>query len=153
MPKRQWWWSRERVEQSLARNELVFTKTKNGISVSYKQYLRDEEGQERGAKPFSIIDKIYTQEGTADLRKVFNDQVVLQFPKPVLLVQRLIYLLTRNDKDSLILDSFAGSGTTGHAVLALNKQDGGKCRRSQKVERRGLRVKGDILFPHRPPNC
>ena len=128
MPKRQWWWSRERVEEALARNELVFTRTRNGISVSYKQYLRDEAGKKRGAKPFSIIDKIYTQEGTADLREIFEDQVVLQFPKPVLLVQRLIYLLTRNDKDSLILDSFAGSGTTGQAVLALNRQDGGSRR-------------------------
>ena len=125
MPKRQWWWSRERVEGALARNELVFTRTKTGISVSYKQYLRDEGGEERGAKPFSVIDKIYTQQGTADLRDIFEDKVVLQFPKPVKLIERLVYLLTRNDRDALILDPFSGSGTTGQAVLSLNKQDGG----------------------------
>jgi site-specific DNA-methyltransferase (adenine-specific)/adenine-specific DNA-methyltransferase len=128
MPKRQWWWSKERVEEALARNELVFTRTKSGVSVSYKQYLRDEEGEERGAKPFSIIDKIYTQDGTADLRDVFEDKVVLQFPKPVKLIQRLVYLLTRNDPEALILDPFAGSGTTGPAVLNLNKEDGGNRR-------------------------
>jgi len=125
MPKRQWWWSKDRVEAALVRNELVFTRTKTSISVSYKQYLRDEEGEERGAKPFSIIDKIYTQDGTADLRSVFEDNVVLQFPKPVKLIERFVYLMTRDDPDALILDSFAGSGTTGQAILSLNKQDGG----------------------------
>ena len=128
MPKRQWWWSKDRVETALARNELVFTRTKTGVSVSYKQYLRDETGEERGAKPFSIIDKIYTQDGTADLRSVFEDKVVLQFPKPVKLVERLVYLMTRNEPGALILDSFAGSGTTGQAVLNLNKQDRGNRR-------------------------
>ena len=128
MPKRQWWWSKDRVENALAQNELVFTKTNSGTSVSYKQYLRDESGEQRGAKPFSIIDKIYTQDGTADLRNIFEDKVVLQFPKPVKLIERFVYLLTKDDPDALILDSFAGSGTTGQAVLELNKQDQGRRR-------------------------
>ncbi len=128
MPKRQWWWSKDRVEAALANDDLVFTKTKTGISVSYKQYLRDESGAERGAKPFSIIDKIYTQDGTADLRSIFEDKVVLQFPKPVRLIEQFIYLLTRNDPTAIVLDSFAGSGTTGQAVLSLNKQDNGSRR-------------------------
>ncbi len=128
MPKRQWWWSKDRVEAALANDDLVFTKTKTGISVSYKQYLRDESGTERGAKPFSIIDKIYTQDGTADLRSIFEDKVVLQFPKPVRLIEQFIYLLTRTDPTAIVLDSFAGSGTTGQAVLSLNKQDNGSRR-------------------------
>jgi len=128
MPKRQWWWSRERTEQALARNELVFTKTKQGVSVSYKQYLRDESGEKRGAKPFSIIDKFYTQQGTADLRAIFDDNVVLQFPKPVKLIEHVIALLTRDDPHAIILDSFAGSGTTGHAVFRLNNEIGGERR-------------------------
>ena len=44
-------------------------------------------------------------------------------PKPVRLLKRILRLAT--DKDSIVLDSFAGSGTTAHAVLALNKEDGG----------------------------
>jgi hypothetical protein len=47
-------------------------------------------------------------------------------PKPTLLIQRILQIAT--DKDSLILDSFAGSGTTGHAVLKQNAEDGGKRR-------------------------
>jgi len=47
-------------------------------------------------------------------------------PKPTTLLKTILQLAT--DKDSIILDSFAGSGTTGHAVLGLNKRDGGKRR-------------------------
>ena len=57
---------------------------------------------------------------------MFGDGKTFTFPKPRLLVQRLIELTT--DKNAIILDSFAGSGTTGHAVLALNKNDAGNRR-------------------------
>ena len=124
LPKRQWWWSRERVQKALADNALVFTKTERGWSVSYKQYLIGEDGQKRRTKPFSVIDSIYTQRGTSDLRALFDDEVVLQFPKPVALIERFLYIA--GDKEALVLDFFAGSGTTGQGVLELNKEDGGK---------------------------
>lgn len=123
LPKRQWWWSKERVQRVMAENGLVFTKTDRGWSVSYKQYLIDENGQKRGSKPFSVIDGIYTQHGTADLRALFDDEVVVQFPKPVSLVERLLHI--SGDKEAIVLDFFAGSGTTGDAVLELNNQDAG----------------------------
>lgn len=88
----------------------------------------DESGEKRGAKPFSVIDKIYTQEGTADLRALFDDEVVLQFPKPVNLIKRFVYLATESEKGDVIMDCTAGSGTTGQAVLELNKEDGGNRR-------------------------
>ncbi len=127
-PKRQWWWSQDRVAGALKNDEIVFAETERGYSVSYKQYLMDEFGEKRGAKPFSIIDKIYTQEGTADLREIFEDEVVLQFPKPVNLVKRLIYLATESEKGDIVMDCTAGSGTTGQAVLELNREDGGNRR-------------------------
>ena len=123
LPKKQWWWSKERVKKALAENSLIFIKTDRGWTVSYKQYLIGEDGKKRGAKPFSIIDDIYTQHGTADLRAVFNDEVVLQFPKPVRLIERFLHIA--GDKEAIVLDFFAGSGTTGQAVLELNNQDGG----------------------------
>jgi adenine-specific DNA-methyltransferase len=122
-PKRQWWWSRERVERVQKENGLHFVKTDDGWSVSYKQYLIGEDGEKRGAKPFSIIDGIYTQHGTEDLRSLFEDQVIVQFPKPVELLKKL--LLVGAADDAIVLDFFAGSGTTAQAVLELNKQDGG----------------------------
>ena len=123
LPKRQWWWSRERIEKTLRENGLVFTKTRDGWSVSYKQYLIGDDGQKRGIKPFSVIDKIFTQHGTADLRALFDDEVVIQFPKPMALVAYLLHF--GSDRDSIILDFFAGSGTTAQAIFKLNKEDGG----------------------------
>lgn len=123
LPKKQWWWSKERVMRVLADNGLVFTKTDSGYSVSYKQYLIKEDGEKRGAKPFSVIDGFYTQNGTDDLRTLFNDEAIIQFPKPVGLIKRFLQIGT--DIDGLVLDFFAGSGTTAQAVLELNKEDAG----------------------------
>ena len=73
----------------------------------------------------SIIDGIYTSDGTEELRRVFGEQR-FAFPKPSALVQELIAQVAEGD--DLVLDSFAGSGTTGHAVLGLNAADDGKRR-------------------------
>lgn len=122
-PKRQWWWSQDRVDRTLLDNGLSFTKAGEDWSISYKQYLRKEDGEKRGQKPFSIIENFYTQQGTSDLRVLFSDEVVVQFPKPVRLIQRLLEIA--QDKNCLVLDFFAGSGTTGQAVVELNQKDGG----------------------------
>jgi len=123
-PKRQWWWRKERTMLALQNNELVFTGEGDSASVSYKQYLRDESGEARGAKPFSVIDGIYTQQGTADLMDLFGEAVI-QFPKPVALLKKLVSTGSSPDEGHIILDFFAGSCTTAQAVLELNAEDGG----------------------------
>lgn len=65
----------------------------------------------------------HTQEATKEISKIFSTPTAFDYPKPVRLVQRIIQIAT--SKDSVILDSFAGSGTTAHAVLNMNKIDGG----------------------------
>jgi adenine-specific DNA-methyltransferase len=130
MPKRQWWWARDRVFEALANNDLYFSKTKSDAwSIQYKQYLKDDSGEHRAAKPFSILDGPYTQAGSAALRSIFSDRPteVFQFPKPVELIRRLLSMLP-DDRNAIILDSFAGSGTTAEAVLAMNAMDGGNRR-------------------------
>ena len=124
-PEKQWQWSRDRVIDALAANELVIRKRRGQWSVSYKQYLKDSEGEERSSKPYSIIDGIYTQQGTSELAEIF-DTKVFNFPKPSALIAHLLGFAA--DKGALVLDSFAGSGTTGHAVLRLNSEDGGNRR-------------------------
>ena len=123
-PKRQWWWGKERTMLALKNNELVFTGEGDSASVSYKQYLRDENGEARGAKPFSVIDGIYTQQGTSDLVELFGEAVI-QFPKPVALLKKLVSTGSSTDEGHIILDFFAGSCTTAQAVLELNAEDGG----------------------------
>jgi DNA modification methylase len=67
-----------------------------------------------------------TRQASAEMKAIFDGRKLFDTPKPVQLVQVILALATNSD--SLILDSFAGSGTTGHAVLAQNKADGGNRR-------------------------
>ena len=100
--------------------------TGNEVTYNYKQYLRDEEGAERGEKPFSIIDGIYTQHKTDDIRPLFEDYVLVQFPKPVSLIKEMLEIASPSgSEDDIIIDFFSGSCTTAHAVLDLNNEDGG----------------------------
>ena len=61
--------------------------------------------------------------GSSEMQMIFGDGTAFESPKPIGLIQELMKLGT--DKHAITLDSFAGSGTTAHAVLALNKEDGG----------------------------
>jgi adenine-specific DNA-methyltransferase len=124
-PAKQWQWARERAMAALEADELVFTKKSDVWTVNYKQYLRDENGEERGSKPYSVLDGPYTQEGTAEVRNIFGDGKAFTFPKPSGL---LAHLVSYVPKDAVILDFFAGSGTTAHAVAKLNAEDGGSRR-------------------------
>jgi adenine-specific DNA-methyltransferase len=122
-PEKQWLWSPERVERALAQNELVFSNDRGKWTVNYKQYLYDEDGQERGAKPFSVLDGPYTQVGTAEIKELFGDGKAFSFPKPSSLVKHFLGYVSK-DKQAIILDFFAGSATTAQAVLDLNREDG-----------------------------
>lgn len=64
------------------------------------------------------------KKATRDVRAVFAEEdMSFDFPKPVQLIERIIQIA--NDESAIVLDSFAGSGTTAHAVLNMNKADGG----------------------------
>lgn len=123
-PEKQWQWEKPRTLEALANDELVITKQKDEYSVNYKQYLCDEDGVERGAKPFSVLDGPYTQTGSAEVEAIFGDAKVFPFPKPSGLVQHLLQY-AHPDKDFIVLDFFAGSGSTASAVLAQNTTDDG----------------------------
>ena len=123
-PDKQWQWSEERVKKALESNEIIISKQSGKWSVRYKQYLYDEDGKERGAKPFSILDGPYTQEGTAEIKELFGDGKIFPFPKPSKLIKQFISYIWY-DKDAIILDFFAGSCATAQALLDLNREDGG----------------------------
>ena len=69
----------------------------------------------------------HTQEGTREVRALFDKDgpTFFDFPKPVRLMQRIVQLATNADRYEIVLDFFAGSGTTAHAVMAQNALDGG----------------------------
>ena len=122
-PPRQWQWSWKKLRDALIEDEVVITETDALISASYKQYRYDEEGKERGQKPSSVQIGPYTQSGTAAVRHLFGYDAA-KFPKPVGLVKNIVGIGYPN-KSSMVADFFAGSGTTGEAVLDLNRFDDG----------------------------
>lgn len=126
-PDKQWIWSKERVENALANDEIVVNETDGKLNVRVKQYLKDESGRMRKTKPLSLLIGPYNQEGSKEIELLFGEEV-FKFPKPSALIRSLLSISV-NDSDSpdgLILDFTAGSGTTAQAVLDLNRRDGGK---------------------------
>jgi adenine-specific DNA-methyltransferase len=118
-PEKQWQWSQERVQTAQTGNELAIARVKGSWSVNYKQYLRDEDGIERGAKPFSVLEGPYTQTGTDEIKELFGDGKVFPFPKPKGLIRHFLTFV-HDDPDALILDFFAGSCPTAHALIEWN---------------------------------
>lgn len=87
-----------------------------------KKYLAEVQD---GSVSSTIWDnkKVGSTQGAKEMLKTIMENNLFDTPKPVQLINRILRLTT--DKNDIILDSFAGSGTTAHAVLALNKEDGG----------------------------
>lgn len=113
-----WRWSKEKF-----RNEwydVIITQEEGKISIYKKQ--RPEIGDLPSKKPKSILYKpeYSSGNGTAQHKAIFGDKLFGN-PKPMDLIKDLIYLTSTDD--SIILDFFAGSGTTGHAVLDLNRSE------------------------------
>lgn len=123
-PARQWLWGRERALTALEAGELEFVNSRNGeLTVHTKQYLRDADGTMRRGKPFSIIDNVFTQHGTNEMLELFGDAKIFPFPKPVGLLRPLIDVLAPSEGD-IVLDFFAGSASTAHALMVQNLADG-----------------------------
>jgi len=116
-----WRWGKDKVSKNITSktltSNLIAKEKGNGSYGIYEKYRKTT------FKPKSIWDdnSFLTETGTIELRELgFENQ--FDFPKPISLIKQCIELSTT--KDDIVLDSFAGSGTTGHAVLKLNKETG-----------------------------
>lgn len=119
-PKMGWRYDRNTMRQLIEEKRILWPKSEDGRPRK-KQFISDYKEDVTG---FSSIvgDEIYTRDGTNVLKDIFSEKT-FDFPKPYQLISRLLEQAT--NKNSIILDSFSGSGTTAHAVLELNKEDGG----------------------------
>lgn len=121
--KRIWRRSKDVIDQMCKTGDLwVKKQATNGYQVYYKF-----RGGLEGQTPQSIwydAEFSASEYGTSTLDKILGKREMFQYPKSPFAVMKSI-LSGTNDKDATILDFFAGSGTTGQAVLELNKQDGG----------------------------
>lgn len=128
-PKRQWRWGPDRAKQALADREIEFNKNRDSSWVlSSKQYLKDENGEVRKTKSFSIIDDVYSQHGTSEIYKLFGNAKIFDFPKPVGLMKQILQIGTDRESGDVILDFFAGSASMAQAVMEANDDDLGNRR-------------------------
>jgi adenine-specific DNA-methyltransferase len=120
VPSGGWRFNEKNLPDLLKENRIHFGKDETVIPC-LKRYLHETE--------FEVPSSVFYKDARGAnkrLKDLFNGKDVFNYPKDEGVIQKYIRLLTANS--DIILDSFAGSGTTAHAVLALNKEDGGNRR-------------------------
>lgn len=114
-----WRYNQERMTSLIESKCIIFPATSDGRPRE-KKYRADIQN-DYVAFP-SVIDDVFTSDGTQEIRALFVDNV-FDFSKPSQLISRLLQQGTTNS--DIVLDFFGGSGTTAQAVMELNKTDGG----------------------------
>ena len=119
-PSRGWRYDQDRMAELISENRILWPEKPEG-RPRLKVFLKDLRTRFTG---FSSIvgDGVFTRTGTREIEDIFGSRV-FEFPKSYKLIRDLI--IQGCPEDGIVLDSFAGSGTTAQAVLALNKEDGG----------------------------
>lgn len=121
-------WSREKVKWGIENKFIEIKEQRNGecdYKVYYKVYLNvDNEGNEleRGTAYKNLITELKTGNGAIELNKLFNFNI-FKYSKPYELILEFISII--DSTEGIVLDFFAGSGTTAQAVFELNKEDSG----------------------------
>lgn len=126
-----WRLSEEEFKERLNVESFVFEKRECG----YKIYEKNRYEEKKFRKIKNFISHEIAQQTTTELRSIFGNKP-FDFPKPIYLIR---YIITLFNSSATILDFFAGSGTTGQAVLEMNKEDNGNrtfilCQMDEKTE-------------------
>lgn len=120
-----WRFTQQKLAELIADNRIYFGSTGSNVPRQ-KKFLNEAD---RGLTPQTLwkADEVGTTDlATKTVIEILGSSATFETPKSIGLLQRILQIAT--DKNSLILDSFAGSGTTGHAVLRQNSEDGGNRR-------------------------
>ena len=119
---RGWRYSKARMQKLIEEGCVLFPANANGRPRE-KKFMKDLQTKFMAIP--SIIDDVFTSDGTAEIREIFGFQA-FDFPKPKELIRRFVEQTT-SDRE-LVLDFFAGSCTTAHAVMEQNRRDGAQRR-------------------------
>lgn len=121
-PDTGWRYSRETMEQKISDGRIVFPKSLTGRPRE-KKFLSEIKSEFTGLSSIIPQDVGYTLNGTREVRDLMNGRY-FDFPKPTSLIKLLVKQGALREGD-IIIDFFAGSATTAHAVMQLNAEDGG----------------------------
>ena len=131
-----WRLTKERFLEFVADNRIWFGE--NGDLVpAPKRFLSEVKNSMTPMTIWKYTEVGHSQDAMRALRDIFDGKVMFAYPKSIPLMERIIRLYSKSD--SIILDFFAGSGTTGHAVLSLNEKDKGNrqfilCQLNEKTD-------------------
>ena len=117
-----WSSSKEKLQKLINDNRIWFGKTGENVP-RLKRFLHETQ---QGRVPISIWNHNevgHTQSASQELKKLFDNNKYFDFPKPIELIKKCLYLSTK--KNDIILDFFSGSATTAHATMHLNSKDNG----------------------------
>jgi adenine-specific DNA-methyltransferase len=117
-----WTWGKEKVKRE---GDILFSKKVSSKWKIYRKDYAEQNGQKSTFVPKTIWDEseLRTDFGQKTLDDLFGERIFLS-PKPTMLIEKSSELSSANSE--LIMDFFAGSGTTAHAVMNLNRADGGR---------------------------
>ncbi len=120
-----WRYSHETMDAKIKDNRIIFPKSDTGRPRE-KKFLAESKNEFTGFSSILSENVGFTLNGSREVRDIFDNKF-FSFPKPISLIKNLIIQSSANS-DDLILDFFSGSGTTAHAVMQLNAEDGGSRR-------------------------
>ncbi len=114
-PQTGWRFQKSTIEKLILEKRIIWPKNPNS-KPRFKRYLKELENEYTGFS--SMLDVDFTAQGTKELRRIMEIETV-KFPKPISLVEALIQ--QGSSENDIILDFFAGSGTTGNAIYKINQ--------------------------------
>lgn len=123
-----WAMGKNGISKHIEKKTLIWKTVQKLGKDMWEPYTREYGPEDDPTKPYPTIwrDIGTMRQAKGTLRKIFGTADLFATPKPVDLLQRIFDLV--GGEDLIVLDSFAGSGTTAHAVLEANKRDGGNRR-------------------------
>ncbi len=131
-----WRWGKKKLLQAISDNDVIYEKREDG---SYILYQKIRENKEKNKQLTSVLTDFINAQGSEELKNIFNTLMAqFDYAKPPRLISSLIQNFPTDN--AIILDFFAGSGTTGQSILDLNDRDGGNrtfilCQLNEKTDK------------------
>lgn len=121
-------WTQDKLDDDLEKGSTIELSKKFGLNAGRHDQAEKTKTPSTLLLPGSGIGT--NEDASRELAEIFGKEMgkTFPYPKPSSLVQYLVRAATHEDREAIVLDSFAGSGTTAHAVLKQNQDDGGRRR-------------------------